>query len=446
MQVNMVFNEAYLPFFKCKKRWAILYGSAGSGKSHSAMQKVILRCLQEPNTRHAVVRKWKASLRESVFALIKSSIIESGLTGICQINNTEMSFKFTNGSSIITFGISDEERIKSLAEVCSITVEEATELERSDLNQLNLRLRGEQGDYKQMVLCFNPISELHFIKEMFFDKEDPSIFKLHTTYYDNKFVGEDYIKELESRYKDDPNLSRVYLRGEWGKIITNREFYSGYDYTKHTKDHINITLNECMHLAWDFNVVPYLPVLVLQVLALEDEKGNVFWEVNVLDEIVMYNPRNTVEDTVDEFMLRYKDFITPPLFITGDASGYSRSVNNNLHSYEIIEAMLKPYLTHSSIRVPRSNPAIHKRRQFINRVLGGFYPIRINISRKCKHFLSDLDNVMEDVDGKKEKKVVRDKESGASYQKYGHLSDAFDYFMCSTFKSFFDNYEYVRDR
>lgn len=442
----MVFNDAYLPFLKTQKRWAILYGGSGSSKSYTATQKVIMRCLQEPNTRHAIVRKWKASLRESVFALTKSIILESGMAKFVRINETEMKFHFSSGSSIICFGISDQERIKSLAEVCSITVEEATELERSDLNQLNLRLRGKEGLYKQMVLCLNPISELHFIKEMFFDKEDDSVYKLHTTYKDNTFIDAAYAKELEDRYKDDPNLARVYLRGEWGRIITNREFYSGFNHDKHTKKQIMPVLNECLHLSWDFNVVPYLPVLVSQVLRSEDDDGNVFWDVNVIDEITMFNPKNTVESAVDEFLLRYSDIISPPIFITGDASGYARSVNNNLHSYEIIQSMMGEYMSASSLRVPRTNPSIVKRRQFINRVLSGFYPIRINISKKCKTFIADLENVMEDADGKKEKKVVRDKESGASYQKYGHLSDAFDYFLCSTFENFYDNYQYVRDR
>lgn len=444
--VNMVYSDAYLPFFKTRKRWAVLFGSAGSGKSYSSVQKVILRALQEPNTRHAIVRKWKASLRESVFALTKSIIIDSGLAPVCRINSTDMSFHFTNGSSIITFGISDEERIKSLAEVCSITVEEATELDRSDLNQLNLRLRGHQGLYKQIVLCFNPISELHFLKEMFFDEKNENVFTLHTTYKHNQFIDPAYAKELEGRYMDDPNLARVYLRGEWGKIITNREFYSGFDYIKHTRNEISIHTNECFHISWDFNVVPYLPLIVAQVINVKDDNGAERWVVNIFDEIAMFNPKNTIEDAVDEFLLRYGDQLTPPLFVCGDASGYSRSVNNQLHSYEIIESMLKPYLIPSSIRVTRVNPPIAKRRQFINKVFNGYYPIEIRISKKCKRLIEDLENVYEDADGKKEKKVVRDSQSGASYQKYGHFSDALDYFLCSTFRSFFENYQYVRDR
>ena len=99
-----------------------------------------------------------------------------------------------------------------------------------------------------------------------------------------------------------------------------------------------------------------------------------------------------------------------------------------------------------SIRVPRDNPSILKRRQFINRVLAGGYNIKVNVSARCKLFIEDMENLQEDIDGKKQKKIVRDKSTGTSYQKYGHFSDAFDYLIVEAFRDYYDNYQYTADR
>lgn len=446
MDINMIFNEAYTPYFKAKERFAVLYGSAGSGKSVAVMQKLILRCLEEPNTRHLVVRKYRSSIKESVFKLIKSYLIDVGLGSIVRMNGTDMSFTFANGSEIVTSGLDDVEKLKSIHEITSIWVEEATEIDKLDFTQLNLRLRGSAGKYKQITLTLNPISELHWIKQDLFDKKDDRIFTMKTTYRDNDFLDEQYKLELEERYKDDPNTYRVYVLGEWGKVMTGTEFYSGFNYSKHVKKELFPYTQEHFHVSFDFNARPYMPALVAQIVRDEKDDGTLNWLVLILDEIAMYNPKNTTEDCADEFVIRYSELVQPPVYIYGDASGYSSNPLNNLHNYEVIEAVMSGYVTKSSIRVPRSNPSILKRRQFINKILNGGYNIDVMIDKRCQLFIQDLENVQEDVDGKKAKKVTRDKETGSAFQKYGHFSDAFDYLLCEAFRGYYDNYQYVADR
>lgn len=446
MNVNVVFNDAYTPFFTSQKRFAVLFGSAGSGKSVAAAQKLIGRCVQEPNTRHLVVRKYRSSIKESVFKLIKDIISQIGLSDFVRVNNTDMSFYFANGSEIVTSGLDDVEKLKSIHEIVSIWVEEATEIGKLDFTQLNLRLRGSSGKYKQIVMTLNPISELHWIKTDIYDKKDDRIFTMRTTYKDNNFLDDQYKTELEERYKDDPNTYRVYVLGEWGKVVTGTEFYSGFNYSKHVVDQIHPYTKEHFHLAYDFNARPYMPALVAQIVRIENEDQTIDWEVNILDEIAMYNPHNTTEDCTDEFLLRYEELIYPPVYIYGDASGYSSNPLNNLHNYEVIEAVLGGFTNKNAIRVPRSNPSILKRRQFINKILNGGYNIKVRVSKKCKLFIEDLENVQEDVDGKKAKKVTRDRETGSAYQKYGHFSDAFDYLLCEAFRGYYDNFQAIVDR
>ena len=72
-----------------------------------------------------------------------------------------------NGNSVIFKGLDDTEKLKSITfpkgELTDIWVEEASEVREEDFNQLDVRLRGK-GTHKQMVLTFNPVSVLHWLK------------------------------------------------------------------------------------------------------------------------------------------------------------------------------------------------------------------------------------------------------------------------------------------
>ena len=118
----------------------------------------------------------------------------------------------------------DPEKIKSIAGITRIWIEEATELTKEDFNQLNLRLRGR--DNLQITLTFNPIDEDHWIKKHFFD--NPEVNKksdiLHTTYKDNKFLDETYKEELESYKSIDKNYYKIYALGDWGGLTEGRIF------------------------------------------------------------------------------------------------------------------------------------------------------------------------------------------------------------------------------
>jgi phage terminase large subunit len=198
--IDLKINEHFIPFFKTRKRYAISYGGAGSGKSVSIAQKIITRCLGEAkggNTHRILcVRKVKSSIKESVFKLLRDQISDLELSTYVKVNQTDMSIRFNNGAEIITSGLDDVEKLKSITNITSVWIEEATELDEGDLTQLDLRLRGISPYYKQIMISFNPISETHFLKKRFFDIGQDDAMTLKTTYLDNKFIDEEYIKTL----------------------------------------------------------------------------------------------------------------------------------------------------------------------------------------------------------------------------------------------------------
>lgn len=215
---ELLLNPVYADAYNTKERYRVLYGSAGSGKSHYVAQETILNMMEFDSFRYLAVRKTDRSIRHSVFKLLTDIIEEYELKPFFVINKTEMSITCLNGSSLITSGLDDTEKLKSIANINRIWIEEASEITEEDFNQLDLRLRGQSDIGYQLTLTFNPISELHWLKKSFFDIGRPNTYILKTTYKDNMFLDKQYIKTLHELEKQDYNYYKVYALGEWGSV------------------------------------------------------------------------------------------------------------------------------------------------------------------------------------------------------------------------------------
>lgn len=217
-----VFNPSFLPVLEENAhRYLILYGGAGSGKSVFAVQRFLYRLLTLPLCNILVVRAVAATNRDSTYALFRQVISKWGLSELFSCKDSDLRISCANGNSVIFKGLDDTEKLKSITfpkgELTDIWIEEASEILEEDFNQLDVRLRGK-GAHKQMVLTFNPVSVLHWLKPRFFDRKDPRAVVLKSTYKDNQFLDEDYKRTLEA-YKDtDPYYYSVYCLGEWGVL------------------------------------------------------------------------------------------------------------------------------------------------------------------------------------------------------------------------------------
>lgn len=225
MQVTIprgAFNPLFRPYLTDNThRYLILYGGAGSGKSVFAVQRFLYRLLTLPLCNILVVRAVAATNRDSTYALFRQVISRWGLSELFSCKDSDLRISCANGNSVIFKGLDDTEKLKSITfpkgELTDIWIEEASEILEEDFNQLDVRLRGK-GAHKQMVLTFNPVSVLHWLKLRFFDRKDPRALVLKSTYKDNQFLDEDYKRTLEG-YKDtDPYYYSVYCLGEWGML------------------------------------------------------------------------------------------------------------------------------------------------------------------------------------------------------------------------------------
>lgn len=217
-------SPAFIPYYKNKSRYQVIWGGAGSGKSHKVARRILIRCLEEKHN-YLVARKVSSTLKRSVFALIKNILSTwcknwgVPLSSVVKFNLTELTITFPhNGSQIMFTGMDDSEKLKSIEGVTSIWCEEATEFIQDDIEQLDLRLRKSKSNpvLLQITLTFNPISEQHWIKKMFFDDPINDVFTLKTTYLDNNFVDDDYKMVMENKKKTNLRYYNIYALGNWG--------------------------------------------------------------------------------------------------------------------------------------------------------------------------------------------------------------------------------------
>lgn len=224
-------NRVFKAPDQSQKRYIVMKGSAGSGKSVDTAQHYILRLMSDPGRNLLCVRKSDVTNRDSTFAELQGAIFRmfgEDYKKYWYINSSDMRLEcIANHNQIFFRGVNDEkqrEKLKSIAvkrgKLTDVWIEEATELTQNDFEIIDDRLRGElpKGQFYQIRLTFNPVSSSHWIKKHFFDRADPDVFTHHSTYKDNRFIDDAYYRRMERRKEVDPDGYRIYGLGEWGEV------------------------------------------------------------------------------------------------------------------------------------------------------------------------------------------------------------------------------------
>lgn len=231
MEITIQANPCFREVDRSRKRYIIMKGSAGSGKSVDTAQNYILRLMRDKGRNLLCVRKSDITNRDSTYAELTGAIYRMFGDNAKRYWNIKQSPLMlecrANGNQIIFRGVNDEsqrEKLKSITfktgKLTDVWIEEATEITQSDFEIIDDRLRGilPDGQFYQIRCTFNPVNKSHWIKKVFFDTPDPNVLTHHSTYLDNRFIDAAYHARMERRKAVDPEGYRIYGLGEWGEI------------------------------------------------------------------------------------------------------------------------------------------------------------------------------------------------------------------------------------
>ena len=209
-----LFVPKFFPLlFDYSHRWELYMGSAGSAKSYFITQKLIVRGLNE-KIKILVCRRYGTTLRNSCFALFKEILTKWKLISMCKVNNSNMIITLPNGTEIIFLGLDDETKLLSISGITCVFIEEVFEVPKDIVEQLNLRLRGGNAN-KQILMAWNPINKNSWLYNFTQNLPDDALYT-HSTFRDNPFLDEQYVKQLESLYITNPAKAKIFCDGEWG--------------------------------------------------------------------------------------------------------------------------------------------------------------------------------------------------------------------------------------
>ena len=231
MNLTVQMNSTFKDVDHCRKRYIIMKGSAGSGKSVDTAQHYILRLMKDAGRNLLCVRKSDVTNRDSTFAELQGALFRmfgDKYNLYWEIKQSPLMLECKhNGNQIIFRGVNDEkqrEKLKSITfkkgKLTDVWIEEATEITQSDFEIIDDRLRGQlpDGQFYQIRCTFNPVNKNHWIKKVFFDIPDPNVMTHHSTYLGNRFIDEAYRQRMERRKIVDPEGYQIYGLGEWGEI------------------------------------------------------------------------------------------------------------------------------------------------------------------------------------------------------------------------------------
>jgi phage terminase large subunit len=305
-----VTNDKFYPLYTNQARHLHLYGGAGSSKSRFTAQKYLLRVIygMQQGVKHRIVclRKTQPAVRKSVYTVFKHYHDEWGLAPIMNPHPSDLTFRFINGSEIICSGLDDPMKLKSIEGVTAFWLEEATEFTPEDFRQVDLRLRGDIGTYKQLTYTYNPVDIAHHLYKRIHQKVGDeytgsysnNTFLHHSTYKDNRFIDSEYAKILEDLEEEDPGYHKIYTRGLWGAL--RLLIYGGcYRVLPDSEwpDHFD---EECYGLDFGFNNptalvhigvldrIPYVREIIYQTKLTNTQLIERMREENVSDRIPIY--------------------------------------------------------------------------------------------------------------------------------------------------------------
>jgi phage terminase large subunit len=169
------------PLFK-PKRYKVVYGGRGSGKSITVADALIAKAMTE-KTIIICGREFQESIKDSVHSLLKNRINDHGLADWFEIQRDKIICTAT-GTEFIFKGLRHNiESIKSVYGIGYLWIEEGSTISRESWETIKPTVR-EEGS--EIWITFNPRFESDPIYNDFVTNQHPDAFVMKVNWSDNK--------------------------------------------------------------------------------------------------------------------------------------------------------------------------------------------------------------------------------------------------------------------
>lgn len=203
---------------RAKAKTVINDGGAGSSKTYSLCQFFIFnRLLIRKGYKLLILRKTRHANKLSVYEDFIGLLKKYNIYDERNHNKSDLIYRFPEMDSYVRFaGLDDYQHIKSTG-WHDIWIEEANEISKREyLFLLTTRLyRGQkkESEMSRVWLSFNP--EYCWIKDL---EDEKDVEVIRSTWRDNNFVNEDYVKTLNGLKDQDEALWQIYDQGTWAQV------------------------------------------------------------------------------------------------------------------------------------------------------------------------------------------------------------------------------------
>jgi len=412
------------------------------GKTFWGLSALLIMCQVFPKSRWCVIREDLEKIRITTIPSFQK------LNASGRLQQNPYQYTHPNGSVIMFKGENydnDKELnwLKGL-EVNGFLFEEVNECQEQTIDIAFGRAgRWECMPRPKPVILATCNPSNNWVKTRVYDKWEndtlpPNWLYIPSKITDNPYLTEDYKANLLNM----PRFQyEVFVEGNWNiQLKVGGEFYKCFELDKHIGDcRYNPSLP--LHISWDDNVNPYLPLGIFQIHKIPSIGGATHYELHMIDEIAGITPNNTVRQVCSEFKRRYPNHLSG-LLVYGDATANKEDtkMEKGYNFYRLILDELRECKPQS--RVMSHNPSVAMRGNWINTVLEKeIGNVKIVIDKSCKKTINDFVLLKEDADGTKKKEMETDPKTKVRYQKVGHFTDLFEYIMCSAFANEFAQYQ-----
>jgi hypothetical protein len=220
MKLAIEVNKVYRPLWQTKKRYVVVMGGRGAGRSYETSQNIIAKLTQSARFyRAAIMRAVHADIRHSIWQELVDRVETRNIESAYRIVDTTMEMEHCKNSvHAHGFRKSSSDRtakLKSLAGYTDAIIEEAEEIGEDEFNQLDDSLRAEGS---QIYLLLNTPSKNHWIiKRWFVVTPCPDASGFYTV---SLKPGVEDVEFITSYHADNPYLSEsVHQRYESYRLL-----------------------------------------------------------------------------------------------------------------------------------------------------------------------------------------------------------------------------------